>query len=168
MPEPTLIRGISGLRTLGDSGRQMLDSVFPASYFRVMPRGHKFQLNPDEFPCDEWIVEPEVLYDGPYYPSAPVVGVPQGKTWLYVMRCGEFAKVGITRNVDMRLSSIRLGNPYPVEVLHTLELPTRAEAGRLERALHAEFAPFHHFREWFHWTPEVQARCACLTSSASS
>lgn len=65
-------------------------------------------------------------------------------TGLYVIRCGDFIKVGAATHPYARMSDMQNGNP------HTLELVLFAPgAAGAEKAIHARLKKWHHHREWF-------------------
>lgn len=58
-------------------------------------------------------------------------------------------KIGVSANPYSRCADMQTGSPYPLAILCTLELSTRAKAMRLERMLHAEFSDSRTGGEWF-------------------
>jgi len=69
---------------------------------------------------------------------------PQQK--IYVVKCNEFYKIGITSNVDNRLNSLRTGNPYKIELVFSVPM---FHAKEIEESLHKGLKDYKHFREWF-------------------
>lgn len=69
---------------------------------------------------------------------------PRPLSVVYIVRCGEFVKIGTTGNFRSRLRSIRAATPHPISVLFTF-------AGGVpeERELHNRFAAHKHHYEWF-------------------
>lgn len=66
---------------------------------------------------------------------------------LYVIGqdAGPF-KVGVTSNVQRRMSSIQTGCPFPLKLMYSLE----TEAAELrEKEVHANLSPFRTSGEWF-------------------
>jgi hypothetical protein len=63
---------------------------------------------------------------------------------LYVVKCGNYFKIGVTDNIEVRLKSLQSCNPYPI----TLELFYKGK-GMYEEALHKAFHKYHHSGEWF-------------------
>jgi hypothetical protein len=62
----------------------------------------------------------------------------------YLIRCGDFVKIGITSDIEGRLRALESCNP------HTLTVIALLRGGRaLERALHKRFAEQRHRDEWF-------------------
>lgn len=69
---------------------------------------------------------------------------------VYVLRVGEFVKIGVALDVSRRLETIKSSCPYPVELLKVID------GGReLEARLHQMFDRFRHHHEWFHAVPEI-------------
>ena len=58
-------------------------------------------------------------------------------------------KIGKSNNVDQRLLALKTGNPYPLNILGSIECPSEEESYRLENQLHRHFKPWHHEDEWF-------------------
>jgi len=72
--------------------------------------------------------------------------------YVYVLRCGDYVKVGIASNVTARVSSLQTGNPHPVELL--MHWPSETPE-RDERILHRSLENYHHRGEWFHASAQV-------------
>lgn len=78
---------------------------------------------------------------------------------VYFIRCEQFVKIGISKNVSARLHQIRKGGgslfPRLLDV-QTAEL-IATESGGLDRekALHKQFAHLRHTGEWFTEAPEL-------------
>lgn len=68
---------------------------------------------------------------------------------VYLIKDGEYYKIGHTTNFAIRISSIRTSNPREVEVITFIETVNRAQAKRLETALHKFFALKRVQGEWF-------------------
>lgn len=64
---------------------------------------------------------------------------------VYIVRCGDFAKIGYTRGtVESRMASFVSGSPHDFEIL------ARIPGGyKLEVRLHKIFSAQHHRGEWF-------------------
>lgn len=70
----------------------------------------------------------------------------------YVIRCGDFLKIGITADIHARLRTIESHNPHPLEVVALLV------GGRaVERSLHLRFKAYRHRDEWFRVEGELAA-----------
>lgn len=74
-------------------------------------------------------------------------------TYVYVIRCGEFAKVGIADCTDARAAALRVSCPYPIEVAARRQYPDRASARAAERECHRALAGQEHTGEWFRLAP---------------
>jgi hypothetical protein len=71
------------------------------------------------------------------------------KEFVYVMECETFIKVGITKNTESRLGTIRACNPYQVDLLLSFAVPLESRAVDIEKAIHTALKKHHHNREWF-------------------
>ena len=66
--------------------------------------------------------------------------------YVYVMKCGDYSKIGITSNLSPRLNQVQCGNPYEVEIIFGTKHP---QAELIEKELHQMFSDKRHKREWF-------------------
>jgi Meiotically Up-regulated Gene 113 (MUG113) protein len=66
---------------------------------------------------------------------------------VYVFECQGHYKIGITCNVESRLSGIQTSCPFPVHLLMTLQ-PT-VKAAQLEKQLHQKYRGQRTGGEWF-------------------
>lgn len=73
---------------------------------------------------------------------------PRTAAYIYVMRCGEFLKIGMAADPRRRLESFQIGNPLPVEIAHK-RLVSRWYAKHIESACHRALAAHAHRNEWF-------------------
>jgi len=64
--------------------------------------------------------------------------------YVYLIQCGEFYKIGITKNIAMR--SWSTDNPYDIEIIKTW---ASQSARKTEGRMHAHFRQYHHRGEWF-------------------
>ena len=64
--------------------------------------------------------------------------------YLYVIRCGDYFKIGVSSNVQRRLKDMESACPYPLELC--LVVPN--EEG-LEEFYHDFYREQHHRGEWF-------------------
>lgn len=69
-------------------------------------------------------------------------------TTLYLIRSGEWLKIGITQDLEKRVRQFEAGNPRGITVEATRRLP-RSLARQVERRLHEHFAGRAIGREWF-------------------
>lgn len=67
-------------------------------------------------------------------------------THLYILRCGTRIKIGITNDIDKRLSSLQTGNSEPI-ILEYIE--ERYRPNRAEKWLHTQFAYCWVKGEWY-------------------
>lgn len=84
--------------------------------------------------------------------------------FVYFMRAGDFVKIGkSTGNPASRLSSLKTGCPFPIEVIATIP-------GGLseERGLHKKFSHIRAHGEWFHATEELLTYAADIASTEVS
>lgn len=70
--------------------------------------------------------------------------------YTYFLECGEFIKIGFSRNLKGRLDMLSCGNPYPIKLLATIR-----GWKHIETDLHERFASARHRGEWFRKTPEL-------------
>lgn len=72
----------------------------------------------------------------------------KGNGVVYLLGCGDYYKIGYSKNMQSRLSSIRTSNPFEVELLATFEC-TDGRYLDLEKLLHEKFKDSKHKLEWF-------------------
>jgi hypothetical protein len=66
---------------------------------------------------------------------------------VYLIKCGEYIKIGITKNsVNSRVSSMQTGNPYPIEHVFSICTPKYKE---VEAELHDIYKNKRYQGEWF-------------------
>lgn len=73
---------------------------------------------------------------------------PVRPNWLYVMRCGDHHKIGISRNVDARHGQISKGTPLPVAVVARWQFEG-GDAANMEAHWHNRYADKRVRGEWF-------------------
>jgi len=66
--------------------------------------------------------------------------------WVYVIKCGEFYKVGIADNVKHRLGDLQNASPYHFELVKAWQC---LDARKQEREIHRLCWRFHERGEWF-------------------
>lgn len=71
---------------------------------------------------------------------------PQINGYVYVLRSGDFIKIGKSKNVDQRLTQISPKTPMPVTLLHTIACDDMSWA---EAQLHRHYAHYRTNGEWF-------------------
>ena len=76
------------------------------------------------------------------------------KRFIYLLKCHQYYKIGVAKDVKARLAGIQTGNPYPVELVEKFEVVYSA-AGYLENLFHNTFYRFgcHVRGEWFELSP---------------
>lgn len=65
---------------------------------------------------------------------------------LYVVKAGDFYKIGVTSSLEGRLKTIQTGNPNKVELIKSFYIYNCSE---MERNLHKKFNEFRQIGEWF-------------------
>jgi hypothetical protein len=75
---------------------------------------------------------------------------------LYFVKSGDRVKIGITSNWDSRLSSIRRGNAFDVEVIRIFHSDPETIV-ELERDLSESLKDANAHNEWYHDCPQVRA-----------
>ena len=72
---------------------------------------------------------------------------------LYIMKCLEFYKIGITHNPRARESTIQSSNPTEVRLINYFELPKKLNTRRLciefEESVHQSFSSKKVRGEWY-------------------
>ena len=66
---------------------------------------------------------------------------------IYFIRCQDYVKIGTTTgDVRLRVQQLQMCNPYPLELIATME------GGReIEQQIHALFVHRHKRGEWYHY-----------------
>lgn len=74
---------------------------------------------------------------------------------VYLISCGDYYKIGFSKNIKTRVSSIQTSSPYDVELV-TKYSSFYKNHEALESHLHSKFKEHHHRLEWFRkgFTPE--------------
>lgn len=75
-------------------------------------------------------------------------------SWIYVIVCGEFVKVGIGKPPVARLASIAGASPYDVSLWGAYAVP-RELAIQAEAFCHVALIAHHHRGEWFRADPAL-------------
>jgi hypothetical protein len=73
-------------------------------------------------------------------------------TQLYLIRCGEYVKIGSSSDSASRLRQLQSSLPVQMQLIATIQVNA---ANKVERALHAEFAPKRVRGEWFLLTEQA-------------
>lgn len=66
--------------------------------------------------------------------------------YLYILKCENEIKIGVSNDVEQRLKGVQTGNKNNVEIIHFEE---RDDAYRIESLLHKKFKKFRKKGEWF-------------------
>lgn len=81
--------------------------------------------------------------------------------FLYILRstCGQLMKIGITNNLDVRLSELKWYTPFEFNVIETMK-STAESVQVIEKGLHSIYVPagmrgFNGATEWFKWDSSV-------------
>lgn len=74
---------------------------------------------------------------------------PHEATFLYLMRCDRFTKVGIASDVDSRRETLQRSNPLPVKVATKFGFPQKRYALCAERLIHGTLVAHRVHAEWF-------------------
>ena len=67
--------------------------------------------------------------------------------FLYVMECGKYTKIGISKNPNNRRKQLQTSNPEPIELIYSVEIFQFAEY--FEAVLHTAYKEFRKKGEWF-------------------
>ncbi len=81
--------------------------------------------------------------------------------YLYLLKCGEFYKIGFSETPRKRVHSFRTGSPHPILLIHTLKTP---HYKTVEKVLHRHFSEKRHQGEWFRLTDEDVAYIKSLNA----
>lgn len=65
---------------------------------------------------------------------------------LYIIKAGDFYKIGVTSSLESRLKTIQTGNPNKVELIKSFYIYNYNE---MERILHNRFDKLRQVGEWF-------------------
>lgn len=80
-------------------------------------------------------------------------------TILYFIQCGQFVKVGITADLEKRLFALKAGNPFPLRVASTVDIPSVFDR-LVEKRIHGALHVYAIGREWFRIAPKDARRVA--------
>ncbi len=84
--------------------------------------------------------------------------------WIYLIKCGEFHKIGVTQNIEQRLEDFRTSNPHPIELLKSWKYDPWSLVRKTEKLLHRHYKEHHHHREWFK-LPEAEVARLCASKA---
>lgn len=99
---------------------------------------HEATVNAVQNPC----IEPRAI---------PWIGYRKSPDGLYIFRCQEFCKIGITKNVFGRMNALECVNPFEIEIALYVGVK---EARALEKEAHIRLKDKRHRKEWFRCTAE--------------
>lgn len=75
---------------------------------------------------------------------------------VYFIQAGETAiKIGVTDNIENRLTNLNTGNHEPLNLLWQIDCPSRNKAEETEQSLHSFFKDYHIKGEWFKNSPFI-------------
>lgn len=83
-----------------------------------------------------------------YIPPKPK---PKAKAHIYIMKCNDKYKIGVSKNVEKRIKQL-CGSPYPIEIIYTSHLIE--DAYSIEKELHIQFERQRVLGEWFDLSDE--------------
>jgi len=66
--------------------------------------------------------------------------------YVYLVKCQQFHKIGITKNMENRFVNMQTGNPFPLSVVSSYIFE---KAEPIEWKLHRHFALYLERGEWF-------------------
>lgn len=72
--------------------------------------------------------------------------------YLYIIKCKEYYKIGIAKNLKNRLSQLQIGNPFELEMVWSKELKNTL---KIENVLHSELMKSKVRGEWFYFGENV-------------
>ena len=78
-----------------------------------------------------------------YYPKVPR---PKNKYYIYLAKCGDRYKIGVSKNVETRIKQLN-NRPYKVELVASSGLIENAY--KIEKELHIEYDDYRLEGEWF-------------------
>jgi hypothetical protein len=80
--------------------------------------------------------------------------------FIYLLKCGQYCKIGRTKSVPSRLSALSIQLPERAELIHSFPTNRRQEA---EARLHEQFSSQHINGEWFELTEEDISKLKTIT-----
>lgn len=92
----------------------------------------------------DWIVKRKLSGQSPAKPQE----------FIYLIRCGEYHKIGITSDVKARLSMMQTGSPHKLTLTACWPVQNAKED---ERQLHSMLESYHIRGEWFKLPKELVA-----------
>lgn len=86
---------------------------------------------------------------------------------LYIFRCGDHVKIGVSNNAASRALELQIGNPRPIQILFESTGMSRVDAMSLERRVHTDLAAVRSRGEWFECSAD-EAIAAVLRQDGAS
>lgn len=85
--------------------------------------------------------------------------------YLYILKCSDFIKVGVSNNPDKRINSINAHNPLNTILLFSFCYDKKKNAFLIEKKIHAKLKLInkHHKYEWFTYDEESMNAINTLT-----
>lgn len=71
---------------------------------------------------------------------------PDERGFVYVMVCEGFVKIGVATNIEDRLTTLQIGNPFEIKIIKAWRT---TDPGQLEDRLHAILERYRVRGEWF-------------------
>jgi excisionase family DNA binding protein len=102
-------------------GLTKFDELRRAGAFPTYAIGRAIVFKPDDL--DEWL---------------------QSRAKVYFIACGKFVKIGVTTNINKRISSMKTWNPLEMRILAKIPGDRKTE-----KDLHLKFKKYRHDCEWF-------------------
>lgn len=74
---------------------------------------------------------------------------------IYVLRCGDFYKIGVSHDPAKRIRALQTANPHEIEIVVVIELAHILHNLPVEQSLHLHFKQYRHRNEWFKLPPDA-------------
>ena len=71
-------------------------------------------------------------------------------SFLYIIKCSKYYKVGISSSPEARLSTFSTGTPFNMAIVHEIEFKKRESANLAEKVAHSRLSDYRVRMEWFH------------------
>lgn len=68
------------------------------------------------------------------------------KRYIYIVVCGNYTKIGISKNISERMTALQTGNPFPINLVFAKVVE---DAENIEKIIHTEYNEFNISGEWF-------------------
>lgn len=78
--------------------------------------------------------------------------LPWDEGYIYLVRCGDFHKIGLAKNTNKRLSGLKTSSPFEMKMLKAWRCK---RPDLIERVMHKRFAKYRVRGEWFQLTEDV-------------